>query len=114
LPHLAVSTSVLFSDADSLGKVQSPAAKFSASTRESPQNATFRIAVGSAGLVRYCFLENSSGDVALDEQARAHLLQSRFSARRTGPGQLRWTVATIEWGNDVTAPPPAATTETAP
>ena len=58
---------------DSLGQLQSPATKFTASTRESPQNATFLIALNQSGSVRYCFPQNSSGDSPLDEQARAYL-----------------------------------------
>ena len=75
----AAPTSIAFaSKNDSLGQVQSPTMKFTASTRESPQNATFRIALDQSGSIRYCFLQNSSGDSALDEQARVYLLRSRF------------------------------------
>ena len=104
------STTILFaSDTDSLGEAQQPPMKFSASTREPPQSGSFRIAVNDDGIVRYCFLQNSSGDAALDKQARSYLMLCRFPpANKTssrGKDQLKWTTATIEWGNDVIAPP---------
>jgi hypothetical protein len=118
-PRAVASTAVIFAnEANSLGKVQEPAMKFSATTREPPQSASFRIALNGKGIVRYCFLQNSSGDAALDEQARAYLLLCRFAQGKNAsagqPEQLRWTSATIEWGNDVVTPPAPAANETSP
>ncbi len=54
---------------ETFGFSPGPEMKFTASRRESPQVAQFRVAVNENGEVRYCFLENSSGDGTLDEQA---------------------------------------------
>jgi len=100
-------TAIRFSpDLEALGSAQIPGLKFTASSQESPQAARFRIAVNGHGEVRHCFLENSSGDVALDEQARKYLVVSRFSPienRESGSGNnLIWGTAIVEWGNDLT------------
>ena len=110
-PRVVTPTTIAFSATDdSLGKVEQPTMKFSTSTRESPQTTAFRIAISGNGAVRYCFLQNSSGDAGLDEQARAYLLQCRFPATSNARSseQLKWATATIEWGNDLSTPPPAA------
>jgi hypothetical protein len=99
------------------GAMQSAEIKFTASGNESPQAAHFRVAVNENGAVHYCFLEKSSGDAALDEQAREYLVLGRFSAVRNPQFAIRnglvWGMATIEWGNDIAAPP-AATGSVAP
>jgi hypothetical protein len=101
---------------DSLIAPQTPELKFNASTRESPETARFLIAVSEKGEVRYCFLQTSSGDAALDEQARKYLALTRFPSIRNSPSSnvvsLTWGTATVEWGNDLMPPPspnPAAT-----
>ena len=100
-----VPTMVLLSpELETLGAMHSPAMRFTAAGHESPQAAQFRVAVDATGAVRYCFLENSSGDAALDEQARKHLALSRFSSIENG---FVWGTATVEWGNDIVAPSPA-------
>ena len=92
-----------------LGQADFDSANFKASLLEPPQNAQFRIAVDAGGAVRYCFILNSSGDPALDEQAREHLALCRFSARPDSKlDAFVWGIAAIEWGNDV-----ATTTEQA-
>ncbi|HEX8898461.1 MAG TPA: hypothetical protein VF751_07170, partial [Chthoniobacterales bacterium] len=65
--------------------------------------------------VRHCFLQTSSGDAALDEQARKYLAAARFPAIRNSPSSalapLIWGTATLEWGNDITtsaSPAPTA------
>jgi hypothetical protein len=116
-PFAAPTSMVFANKSDSLGQVQSPSIKFTASTRESPQNATFRIALDQSGTVRYCFLQNSSGDGALDEQARAWLFRSRFERAKnptSGSDELRWTTVTIEWGNDVAIPAAPPSNATSP
>ena len=79
--------------------------KFTASGREAPQAAQFRVAVDENGAVRYCFLERSSGDAALDEQARKYLTLSRFTPIENRQSEIEngfvWGTATIEWGNDL-------------
>ena len=79
-----VATKVSFSrELESLGEAKFVPINFTASGNEPPQNAQFRIAVDSQGAVRYCFPLNSSGDAALDQQARQHLTLSRFPAGST-------------------------------
>jgi hypothetical protein len=90
-----------------------PDLRFAASNRETPQTIRFRIAVSGIGEVRYCFPLNSSGDPALDEQARRYLTLCRFprssaSAEKVTPF-LTWGIATIEWGSDVAHPRPTPT-----
>ena len=95
---------------ETLGTMHGPEMKFRASGHESPSAAQFRIAVDENGAVRFCFLENSSGDAALDEQARKYLALCRFSAIRK-PSEIQnaflWGMAMVEWGNDIVAPSPA-------
>jgi hypothetical protein len=91
--------------------------KFVASNAETPEAIGFRVAVGRLGEIKYCFPMNSSGDSALDEQARLYLARCRFS--RSAPGDaksdefLTWGIATIEWGSDIVRPqarPPSRAT----
>ena len=106
------------SELESLTAAQTPELKFNASSRDAPEAARFLIAVNDRGDVRYCFLQTSSGDAALDAQARKYLSSSRFAAVRNsaaaGIGPLIWGTATIEWGNDVTPPASPSPTPTAP
>ena len=107
-------TVVSFSSAiDNLGKGSVPSTKFAASNSEPPEQLRFRVGVSSAGDVRYCFPINSSGDRALDEQARHYLVLCRFPARpptgRTPGESMVWGVATIEWGNDIALAPATST-----
>ncbi|MFN2622288.1 MAG: hypothetical protein ABR611_05530 [Chthoniobacterales bacterium] len=93
-----------------------PELKFTAAIREAPEPAQFVIAVNDKGEVRHCFLKSSSGDAALDEQARKYIAASRVPAVRNSPdsvpGSLTWGDATVEWGNDIATQTasPAATT----
>ena len=104
---------------DSLIAPQTPELKFNASTRESPETARFLVGVNEKGEVRHCFLQRSSGDAALDEQARKYLALTRFPSIRNSPASsakataaessilasLTWGTATLQWGNDLTPPP---------
>ena len=98
-------TTLTFSnELNSLGQAKSAQIKFQASTHEPPQNAQFRIGVDAQGAVVYCFNVASSGDVALDEQARSYLALCRFPAGSTSnANSLVWGIAMIERGNDVAA-----------
>jgi len=94
-----------------------PQSAFATSNEETPETLRFRVAVNDFGEIRYCFPINSSGDPALDEQARLQVVRSRFSQNRqtgTKPGSsLVWGMATIQWGSDVARPqeaPPANVT----
>ena len=97
-----VPTTVTF--ADEAGRLGTSLPKFTSTGKETPEAARFRLGIGPHGDVRYCFLQQSSGEPALDEQARRHLLLSRFPISE---GDLRWTIATFEWGNDLVVPSPA-------
>ncbi len=113
-----VPTSVRFSAETETGAPVLPALQFTASSNEPPQVAQFRLALSARGEVRYCFLQTSSGDSALDDQARRYLLLARFPAiekRKTenDTGDL-WITATVEWGNDLTVPSTAPVESRAP
>jgi TonB family protein len=101
-----------------LGTGQNPEFKFNASGHESPQAAQFRVAVNEEGEVRHCFLQNSSGDPALDEQAREYLALCRFPSIANRKSQLAnaliWGGATVEWGNDIMLPASPGPGTTAP
>jgi hypothetical protein len=111
-PIGAVATTVVFSrEFEHFGQPRFVPIMFQASGKDAPENAQFRIGVDSQGVVRYCFALNSSGDAALDSQARKHLALCRFATKAATSASnaaedLVWGIATIEWGNDV-----AATTE---
>jgi hypothetical protein len=102
-------TSISFSkDLDQFGVPSLPQSRFVASNKEAPQTLRFRVAVNEFGEIRYCFPIDSSGDPALDEQARLQVIRSRFPPNReTGrnpSASLVWGIATIQWGNDVVRP----------
>ena len=103
---------------EALGSAQLPDLKFSGSSQESPQAAQFRIAVNSHGEVRHCFLQHSSGDAALDEQARKYLTLTRFSPVENRKSKiendLTWGTATLEWGNDLAPASPPNPSPNAP
>ena len=105
-------------DTDWLGPPNIPPWRFSMSRKDPPRPAEFRLAISARGDVRYCFLQTSSGDPALDEQARHRLLLSRFSPIKDRDpafeNDLFWTTATFEWGNDITSPSDAAADVPAP
>ena len=105
-------------DLDPLGAPSLPSGRFVASNKEAPETLRFRVAVNELGEIRYCFPINSSGDPALDEQARLQVIRSRFTPNRgTGgnPGSpLVWGIATIQWSNDVVRPQEASSVNLAP
>ncbi len=113
-----VATRIQFAaDALTRGQPQYPPFQFSASVPETPAASQFRIAINVLGAVQYCFLEESSGDRVLDEQARQALLLCRFPAVPTAASaknQSLWTTATVQWGSDVSPPPPRAANPIAP
>ncbi|MBA2623673.1 MAG: hypothetical protein H0U88_08670 [Chthoniobacterales bacterium] len=112
-PARIVPTKLTFGpEAPQLGQANIPPLRFTASIKEPPQSTEFRVAFGARGDVRYCFLERSSGDAALDKQARNFLLLARFLAAEDRElkivSALFWTTAIFEWGNDIAAPATAA------
>ena len=107
-------TSIAFSkELQAFGPPILPDLGFAVSSRETPETVRFRIAVIGIGEVRYCFPLNSSGDPALDEQARRYLTLCRFSRTSASAEKvtsfLTWGIATIEWGSDVARPRPTPT-----
>jgi len=95
-----------------------PQSGFALSNEETPEILRFRVAVNNLGEIRYCFPINSSGDPALDEQARLHIIRSRFSQNKHSGMQpassLVWGMATIQWGSDVARPRPAPAASVTP
>jgi hypothetical protein len=105
-------TAVSFSsEFDTFGAPILPQFNFASSNEEAPQTLRFRVAVNALGEIQYCFQINSSGDPALDQQARSYLERCRFPRRGGNAGKtgwpLTWGTATIQWGNDVAASQPA-------
>jgi len=101
-----VRTYVSFSkELDQFGTATLPPSGFAASNEETPETLRFRVAVNDLGEIRYCFQINSSGDPALDEQARLQIVRIRFSQSRQtnnkSDSALVWGMATIQWGSDV-------------
>jgi hypothetical protein len=109
-----IPTSVIFSnEITALGAPALPPRKFAASSKEEPENIRFRIGINSRGEVRYCFPLDSSGDPALDQQARTYLGLCRFPPK-PATESLTWGIAGVEWGNDVARPKPAPTAKPVP
>ena len=105
-PPRVVKRSVSFSnELQAFGAPILPAQAFVASNEEMPGRIQFRVAVSKLGEVRYCFPINSSGDPALDEQARLYIARCRFPQNTANAGKadsfLTWGTVTIAWGNDI-------------
>jgi hypothetical protein len=101
LPLVARKSSVVFSDLPApLNSPTSPSFTFHLSRPDAPANPRFRVAIDRGGAIQYCFLIDSSGDPALDEQARQFLLRCRFPSRAEAGENPIWSIATILWGND--------------
>lgn len=83
------------------GEFRTPEPAFETSLLGAPENVRFRIAVNAVGHVRYCLPLNTSGDSALDQQARNLLVQSRFDGAANAAAADIWGIATVDWGNDV-------------
>jgi hypothetical protein len=112
-------TSITFSK--ELGVFGAPTlagANFAASNEETPRSIRFRVGVNRLGEIRYCFPVNSSGDPALDEQARLYVARCRFAKGTVNLGKtdsfLSWGIATIEWGNDIARPQPQSAASVTP
>jgi hypothetical protein len=103
------------SELDQFGAPTLFKSEFAPSNGDTPEALRFRVAVNDLGEIRYCFPTDSSGDTALDEQARLQIIRSRFPQTREGidkpESALIWGTATVHWGSDVALPQqaPAAT-----
>ncbi len=107
-PTRVVATSVSFSNEFVVfGAPTLPELNF-ASNEGTPQIVRFWVAVNKLGEIRYCLPLNSSGDTALDEQARSYLVRCRFPQNIANAGKpdsfLAWGTATIQWGSDIARP----------
>jgi hypothetical protein len=114
-----VETTISFSkELAQFGAPTLPQLRFTASNEEAPEALRFRVAVNRFGEIQYCFPINSSGDPALDEQARLQVIRSRFRPNRRAGGNrgssLVWGIATVQWGSDVARPQQAATANVTP
>ncbi len=110
-PPLKAKTSLIVSPPFDNRKMSNPVMKFHTALSDAPRSARFRIGVDSLGAVRYALIEQSSGDSALDAQARDVLLLTRFKTGSPG-GQMVWATAAFDFGNDLERP--AAATEETP
>jgi hypothetical protein len=61
------------------------------------QTASLLIGVNEAGEVRYHFVQQSSGNPAMDTQAGEYLSRLPFAAAAS---PIEWSVATVNWGDD--------------
>ena len=109
-PGLARKTTANFADLPvTLGDPVFADFKFRLTRPDAPANARFRVAIDEHGAIRFCFLIESSGDPALDEQARNFLqlcrLKTKENSSVTNGSALFWTTATILWGNDFVPTP---------
>ena len=107
----SIPTSVSFSnELDAFGRCDIARAEVRRfRTEKTPEAIRFRVAVSKLGEIRYCFPMNSSGDPALDEQARLVSDALPFLSKRPADAgkpdaSLAWGIATIEWGNDIARP----------
>src|SRR5204862_2739380 len=104
-PGLARKTTASFADLPAaLGDPVFADFKFRLTRPDASANARFRVAIDEGGAIRFCFLIESSGDPALDEQARDFLQLCRLMTKENSPvtngTALFWTTATILWGHD--------------
>ncbi|MEI8233868.1 MAG: hypothetical protein WCH57_04190 [Verrucomicrobiota bacterium] len=112
-PRLGVATALHFSESLRARERPGPPAPLNLSAKSSAnlRPTVFLAGVGGRGELRYCFLQESSGDPAMDAQGEALLGQHAFSLSET---PLQWGFATFTWGADATAPAAAPRAQDAP
>ena len=66
-------------------------------TAEPAEPTRHLIGVTDRGEVRFVFLQSSSGNSSLDDQAAAHLQTLTFTP---GDAPITWATATVTWGDD--------------
>ncbi len=103
---------------DQFGAPALSKSEFAASNEDTPEALRFRVAVSDRGEIRYCFPINSSGDPALDQQARLQVMRARFAQNRGTTNKpestLVWGTATVHWGSDIEHPQQAPAATVAP
>ena len=117
-PQVVPTRLTFAADVDQLGAAEMPPLQFTTWSKEPPQAAQFRVGISVRGDVRYCFLDVSSGDAALDAQARGYIVRARFPALANRKIEVAngvlWITATIEWGNDLALATKASADSPAP
>ncbi len=80
-------------------RVLTRAAAFTGSKSTEPlQQARFLIGVSDRGEVRYWFLQESSGNTRIDNEASAHLVSLSFEP---AAAPVVWGFATFAWGDEI-------------
>lgn len=105
-PHTVVHSSLTLSKSlqardAAPGEAVVPGSKSSLSL----QPTTFLIGISDRGELRYCFLQNGSGDSVIDQEGEKVLRQHAFK-RTDSPNLTEWGFATFVWGAEAFAPPP--------
>lgn len=108
-PVVAPTTIQFSPEFETFGAPQFPETHFARAGNDPPEGAVFRVAVSAAGDVRYSMIQHSSGDTALDEQARQALAFCRFPSRQNPKSEIEndliWGTANVQWGNDLASAP---------
>jgi len=98
LPH---PTTVIFSSAlDDRAPTPLPALVVKTRTTEPVEPTRHLIGVTDRGEVRFVFLQSSSGNPSLDDQAAAHLQTLTFTPN---DAPITWVTAIVTWGDDAYA-----------
>ena len=92
------------------GRDAAPGAPLGLEARSSANlhRSVFLTAVSDRGEVRYCFLQEQSGDPAMDSQAE-HLLRDHPFTHADGGPALEWGYSVFTWGAEAYAPAPSPT-----
>lgn len=80
---------------------RNPAIEFPLPAATPARPSHFLVGVDASGAIRYQFLQDSSGDSALDALGATHLGQVQFSTSET---PVAWGHATVVWSRDAYAP----------
>ena len=91
-------SSIRFSDAlSSRSLARNPAIEFPGQVVDPARPSHFLVGVDAGGVVRYQFLQDGSGNPALDALGAAHLGRIQFAASET---PVTWGYATVVWSHD--------------
>jgi hypothetical protein len=105
----AAKTAVHFSDSLPPRKAVLPQIAFTTKARAELQPTKFLAGVSDTGEVRYAFLQASSGDADIDQEAEANVSGIQFQS--SSAGTLNWGFVTYEWGAEAYAQPASASVE---
>jgi len=105
-PRTVVHSSLTLSEAlEARDAAQSKAVVPCSRSSTSLQPTTFLIGISDRGELRYCFLQDGSGDSAIDREGEEVLRRHAFK-RTDSPTPIAWGFATFVWGAEAFAPPP--------